>query len=75
MQVKSIGITSVIFPPDIGGPATYLFNLSRKLSEKGYKVKVFAWGEEDEIKVENQGQIIVKRFNRKRPLVLRYFLS
>lgn len=41
-----ICIVSGIFPPDIGGPATYLFNLCTKLNNLGHKIYVITFGDE-----------------------------
>jgi glycosyltransferase involved in cell wall biosynthesis len=35
-----------IYPPEIGGPATYVMNLARALKERGVTVHVIAYGEE-----------------------------
>jgi len=40
MKLKSITLTTGIFPPDIGGPASFIPILAQKLSEKGIKVEV-----------------------------------
>jgi len=36
-------ITSPVFPPDLGGPATYVPSISRWLVERGHEVKVVAF--------------------------------
>lgn len=41
-----ICIVSGIFPPDIGGPATYLLNICKKLSDLGNKIFVITFGDE-----------------------------
>lgn len=41
---KELCIVSPIFPPDIGGPASYVFDLSQKL-KKDYKISVVAFCE------------------------------
>jgi glycosyltransferase involved in cell wall biosynthesis len=35
-----------IYPPEIGGPATYVLNLGKALRERGVSVKVIAYGDE-----------------------------
>lgn len=35
-----------IYPPEIGGPATYVYHLAKSLIERGMKVKIVAYGEE-----------------------------
>ena len=72
---KILGITSVIFPPDIGGPATYLSKLSEKLVDKGWRIKIFTWGDEEGFEVRREGRIVIKKMSRKKPLFLRYLLS
>ena len=38
-------ITSGIFPPEIGGPATYAINLCRELRDLGCEVKIITYGD------------------------------
>ena len=33
-------ITTPIFPPEIGGPATYTLEVSRRLKERGHQIRV-----------------------------------
>lgn len=35
-----------IYPPEIGGPATYSYNLAKELTAMGHKVTVLSYGEE-----------------------------
>ena len=37
-------IATPLFPPSIGGPATYVFNLARRLTQKGIEVLVITYG-------------------------------
>ncbi|MDD5750770.1 MAG: glycosyltransferase family 4 protein [Candidatus Pacebacteria bacterium] len=37
-------IATPLFPPDIGGPATYVFNLANRLTRKGIEVSVLTYG-------------------------------
>jgi len=37
-------IATPLFPPDIGGPATYVFNLAQKLAKRGAEVLVVSFG-------------------------------
>lgn len=37
-------IATPLFPPEIGGPATYVFNLAQKLAQKGVEVLVISFG-------------------------------
>ncbi len=41
-----IVLATGIFPPDIGGPATYVSNLARELSKKGLHVTIVTYGQE-----------------------------
>jgi glycosyltransferase involved in cell wall biosynthesis len=40
-----IGITTFVYPPDIGGPATYLAKAARYLADKGHEVRVVTFGQ------------------------------
>lgn len=37
-------IATPLFPPEIGGPATYVFNLAQKLTKRGVEVLVVSFG-------------------------------
>jgi len=39
-------LTTPIFPPEIGGPATYTVEVSRRLQEKGHKIRIVAFTDE-----------------------------
>ncbi len=39
-------ISTPIFPPQIGGPATYTVEVSRRLQEKGHKIRIVAFTDE-----------------------------
>lgn len=43
-------LTSPVFPPDLGGPATYVPNLGRFLVERGHEVRVVAFCSDPEPK-------------------------
>jgi glycosyltransferase involved in cell wall biosynthesis len=47
-----------IYPPEIGGPATYVLNLAKGLKERGMKVQIIAYGEQ-----QNEEEVI--RISRK----------
>jgi glycosyltransferase involved in cell wall biosynthesis len=53
-----------IYPPEIGGPATYVMNLARVLRERGMKVQVIAYGEQqnedDVMRVSRKGGPIAR---------------
>ncbi len=41
---KSLLFITGIFPPDIGGPATYCFRMAEEAVRRGYRVRVIAYG-------------------------------
>jgi len=47
-KAKRILILSGVFPPDIGGPATFLDPLARALIKKGYQVRILTFGKKRE---------------------------
>lgn len=53
---KTILISTAIYPPDIGGPATFIEKLEKRLIENGYKVTIVAL-------TDNKNSIIVKKSN------------
>ncbi len=69
---KKIIIASEIFPPDIGGPATYAYKLADELASQGFGVSVLTYGNP-----KNKPQIAnckLKIVNRKIPLPFRYWI-
>jgi|SRR3989344_2677880 len=42
---KKILIAAEIFPPDIGGPATYSYDLAHELARRGFTIGVVCYGE------------------------------
>ncbi len=44
---KSLLFITGIFPPDIGGPATYCFRMAEEAVRRGYRVRVIAYGAAD----------------------------
>ncbi|MFH1661806.1 MAG: glycosyltransferase [Candidatus Falkowbacteria bacterium] len=76
-EKKNILIATGIFPPDIGGPATYVKTLCDELPEKGFNVKVVTYFDKNSklnhsIKIQNSKFKIFK-INKNRNLVIRYF--
>lgn len=47
-------IATGIFPPDIGGPATYTEMVAQELSRRGYAVRVVTYGDGLNAKIKNQ---------------------
>ncbi len=47
MKNKKVLILSGVFPPEIGGPATQLDALSRRLVQRGYQITILTFGKTD----------------------------
>ncbi|MDD5072011.1 MAG: GtrA family protein [Patescibacteria group bacterium] len=62
-------IATGIFPPDIGGPATYTKTLCEELPKLGCEVKVVTYGEAG---IESNGSQVFK-VSRKQNIIFRYF--
>jgi len=60
-----------IFPPDIGGPATYVNGLARELRRRGIEVSVITYGTYSD--AGDDTPFPVRRVSRARTLPLRYF--
>jgi glycosyltransferase involved in cell wall biosynthesis len=61
-----------IFPPDIGGPATYSKNLATELIKNGHDVQLICYGDKFN-QYEDDGGYKVIKIGRDKPLLLRYF--
>jgi glycosyltransferase involved in cell wall biosynthesis len=59
-----------IFPPDIGGPATFVPLIGSKLSDRGHNVEVICLS--DEINIENEFKFSVHRIKRRQNLIIRW---
>lgn len=68
-EKKRILIATGIFPPDIGGPATYAKNLRREFKNLGYEVKVVTYGEKSFINEERD----LFAISRNQNIFSRYF--
>ena len=64
-------ITVGIFPPDIGGPASFVPKISKYLISKGHKVKIISLSEKENLNYEDE--INVTRINRNLPIIFRWF--
>ena len=64
-------IAADIFPPDIGGPATYSKNLAQELQKQGHKVAIICYGEKDK-KTDFELNFPVFRISRRSFLPFRY---
>ncbi len=69
MKNNKIFIASEIFPPEIGGPATYTLNLANELAKKDFKVRVLTYG-------ENKQKFLfpINYVSRKSPFFLMQFI-
>ena len=63
-------ITSGIFPPDIGGPATYAINLCRELRRLGCEVRIITYGNG----ITAEGVLAVKRNQNILSRYIKFFL-
>ncbi len=61
-----------IFPPDIGGPATYIPNLARYLKKKGHEVRILTLANDTKNQLSDEFQIF--RIQRKLPKAIRMIL-
>lgn len=68
-QMKKLVIATGIFPPDIGGPATYSQLLLRRLPAYGYEISIVTYGE-----TQAQDNPAVIRVSRKWPKGIRHLL-
>ncbi|MFH1457274.1 MAG: glycosyltransferase family 4 protein [Patescibacteria group bacterium] len=67
---KKIFIAADIFPPQIGGPASYSYDLAKKLTESGYLVSVLSYGHVHEKKPKADFKIY--KVSIRWPLPIRY---
>ena len=67
-------VVTGIFPPDIGGPATYIPEIAKALLERGHEVRVVTTSEPEWLDLEdNEYPFPVFRMNRRMPLAWRSF--
>ena len=59
-----------IFPPDIGGPATFVPLIGKKLSDRGHSVEVICLS--DELNINNEFKFSVHRIKRRQNLIIRW---
>lgn len=67
-------IAAEIFPPDIGGPATYSTRLAGELLARGHDVKLICYGEKDDVKY-SPSPIRISRQNKLPVRYVKYFWS
>jgi len=64
-------ITVGIFPPDIGGPASFVPKISKYLINKGHNVKIICLSDEKHLTYKDDINVI--RINRNLPIIFRWF--
>lgn len=70
----NILLATGIYPPDIGGPATYVRTLEEKLPDFGFDVRVISYGiKNNESGIKNNGLFIVDRGQNVFFRYLKYF--
>ncbi len=63
-------ITVGIFPPDIGGPASFVPKISKYLISKGHRVKILCLSDKDNLTYKDELNVI--RINRNLPIIFRW---
>lgn len=72
---KKILIAAEIFPPDIGGPATYSYELAHELARRGFTIGVLCYGEDSGKDSAHAGKVSgfeVYKISRKQNIFFRY---
>ena len=64
-------ITVGIFPPDIGGPASFVPNISKYLINKGHNIKIICLSDKEHLDYKDEFSVI--RINRNLPIISRWF--
>ena len=64
-------ITVGIFPPDIGGPASFVPKISKYLISKGHNVKIICLSDKEHLTYKDEVSVI--RINRSLPIIFRWF--
>ena len=64
-------LTSGIYPPDIGGPATFIPKLAKQLEEQNHQVVIVTLGEQNSIKIEKNIKVLENsKFERDKKLII-----
>ena len=63
-------ITVGIFPPDIGGPASFVPNIAKYLINKGHNVKIICLSDKEHLTYKDDINVI--RINRNSPIIFRW---
>ena len=66
----NILITVGIFPPDIGGPAVFVPKIAKHLLNQGHEIQIICLA--DDLSVDNENQLSVRRIKRSTNLLLRW---
>ena len=64
-------ITVGIFPPDIGGPASFVPKISKYLINKGHNIKIICLSDKEHLDYKDEFSVI--RINRNLPIISRWF--
>ena len=64
-------ITVGLFPPDIGGPASFVPKISKYLINKGHNVKIICLSDKEHLTYKDEVSVI--RINRSLPIIFRWF--
>ena len=63
-------ITVGIFPPDIGGPASFVPKIAKYLINKGHNVKIICLSDKEHLTYKDDINVI--RINRSSPIIFRW---
>jgi len=66
----NILITVGIFPPDIGGPSVFVPKIAKHLENQGHEIQIICLA--DDLSVDNEDQLSVRRIKRSTNLLLRW---
>jgi len=69
-----IVIASGIYPPDVGGPATYSQLIAREFVKQGLDVIVICYSDKKEESNDKEEKFKIKRISRKHNILFRYWL-
>ena len=61
----NITILTTIFPPDVGGPATYVYEVLNRLRAKGHNIKVITYSQEAK---DPDVYVVPQKLKRSKPL-------
>ena len=64
-------ITVGIFPPDIGGPASFVPKISKYLINQGHNIKIICLSDKEHLTYKDEVSVI--RINRSLPIIFRWF--